>query len=278
MAELKALCEGTNCKWIEEAAALSAEDEILLRTRSSGEQDRGHATLARANEDARLIRQRFLSTDEPRFRLRVYGKAAEDMTMEWDFRDERIQQLQDDARHRLRALELARQLELMDQRMSSMVCRMFHPTNGRRNFDEHACDESVRNSLAANGVKPSAREVKDLLRTEKLLRLDPLTQIVYALPGQLSTEVTNQLQLRVVREAGLPDEAVNLIRSAQYLFPDDNDMKNIPHYVKYNRSRPGNILRQNETTDFVRMLRVLHLYSTEQEHSLLAPRRRRALS
>ena len=82
-------------------------------------------------------------------------------------------------------------------------------------------------------------EVKALLRTEKILRLDPLTQIEYALPGQLSTELTNQLQLRVVREAGLPDEAVDLIRSAQYLFPDEPDMREIPHYVKYNRSKTG---------------------------------------
>eukprot|EP01047_Picozoa_sp_COSAG01_P054754 COSAG01_NODE_6021_length_3898_cov_35.243485_3_plen_72_part_00 len=36
------------------------------------------------------------------------------------------------------------------------------------------------------------------------------------MPAQLSTELTNQLQLRVVREAGLPDEAVELLRSAQY--------------------------------------------------------------
>ena len=86
---------------------------------------------------------------------------------------------------------------------------------------------------------PSVDEVKALLRTEKILRLDPLTQIEYALPGQLSTELTNQLQLRVVREAGLPDEAVDLIRSAQYLFPDEPDMREIPHYVKYNRSKTG---------------------------------------
>ena len=89
---------------------------------------------------------------------------------------------------------------------------------------------------------PSADVVKNLLRTEKMLRLDPLVQIEYALPGQLSTEVTNQLQLRVVREAGLPDEAVNLIRSAQHLFPNDDDMQNIPHYVKYNRSKPGKLV------------------------------------
>jgi hypothetical protein len=59
--------------------------------------------------------------------------------------------------------------------------------------------------------------------------------------GQCSTEVTNQLQLRAVREAGLPDEAVEIIRSAQYLYPEDEDMKTIPHYVKYNRSKPGEL-------------------------------------
>lgn len=55
----------------------------------------------------------------------------------------------------------------------------------------------------------------------------------------MSTELTNQLQLRVVREAGLPDQAVELLRSAQSLYPEETEMTEIPHWVKYNRSKPG---------------------------------------
>ena len=107
-------------------------------------------------------------------------------------------------------------------------CRMFHPTNGRDNF---VAESTVSPAIAAD--LPSADTVKELLRSEKTLRLDPITQVAYALPMQKSTELTNQLQLRIVREAGLPDEAVELIRSAQYLYPEDEDMKEIPHYVKF---------------------------------------------
>ena len=120
--------------------------------------------------------------------------------------------------------------------------------------------------VAKVGYLPSAEEVKQLLHSEKVLRLDPLMQVVYAMPGQLSTELTNQIQLRVVREAGLPDEAVQLIRSAQYLYPDEPEMSEIPHCmsssnlpllvidrpyfvdgllvaadVKFNRSKPGQL-------------------------------------
>jgi hypothetical protein len=36
-----------------------------------------------------------------------------------------------------------------------MCCRMFHPTNGRNNFDKHNCDESVISSLRMTEL-PSA--------------------------------------------------------------------------------------------------------------------------
>jgi len=112
--------------------------------------------------------------------------------------------------------------------MMEDACYMFHPTNGRNNF---LAESTVSPGIAAD--LPSADAVKELLRSERTLRLDPITQVAYALPMQKSTELTNQLQLRIVREAGLPDEAVELIRSAQYLYPEDEDMKEIPHYVKF---------------------------------------------
>jgi hypothetical protein len=40
-------------------------------------------------------------------------------------------------------------------RESMMCCRMFHPTNGRNNFDKHNCDESVISSLRMTEL-PSA--------------------------------------------------------------------------------------------------------------------------
>jgi hypothetical protein len=105
----------------------------------------------------------------------VHTKAAQEIMSEKRGRD-RVE-LQ-----RRRAQQRARD-EMMYRRSSFGAMRKFHPTNGRNNFDKHASDESVREALAAQGVEmPSAGGVKALLRAEKLLRLDPLTQVGYAMP------------------------------------------------------------------------------------------------
>jgi len=178
------------------------------------------------------LRKQYLKSDVPRFRMRLVEGVKSDAKLVLQVRSERDRQ-----RKRERQAELARaMMERALMRDSYGGCRMFHPTNGRNNF----VAESTVSSTVMKDL-PSPEAVKDLLRREKTLRLDPLTQVTYAMKGQCSTEVTNQLQLRAVREAGLPDEAVEIIRSAQYLYPEDEDMKTIPHYVKYNRSKPGEL-------------------------------------
>lgn len=116
-----------------------------------------------------------------------------------------------------------------------MVCRMFHPTNGRDNFGPSPLKDADLTQL------PPPHVMEAMLREESRLRLLPEIQEAYAMAAQRSTEVTNQLQLKVVREAGLPDSAVHLLRGASRLYPDNPAMREIPHYVKYNRSKPGHL-------------------------------------
>lgn len=113
-----------------------------------------------------------------------------------------------------------------------MVCRMFHPTNGRNNFEDLA--------VSWKGPLLQAAEVAKMLAREKELRLSEENQEAYACHVP-STEVTEWIQLRVCREFGLPDEGVNIIRGAATLYPDRIEMKEIPHYVRFNRSRAGNL-------------------------------------
>jgi hypothetical protein len=81
--------------------------------------------------------------------------------------------------------------------------------------------------------------MKALLHREVELRLAPETQHAYGLPMCDGVELTRQIQLIVVREAGLPDEAIEWLRAAPELYKDHPDMASISHYRKYNRSREG---------------------------------------
>jgi len=53
---------------------------------------------------------------------------------------------------------------------------------------------------------------------------------------------TEELQIQVCREFGLdPNVGVELIRSAVSLFPDDVEIRSIPHYVRHNRCFEGTL-------------------------------------
>eukprot|EP01047_Picozoa_sp_COSAG01_P054753 COSAG01_NODE_6021_length_3898_cov_35.243485_2_plen_213_part_00 len=194
--ELRKLCQGTTCTWNEAshpATVITAGyrrrprrrwydydcfdddddddddgggggDVGLSRQQSSGLQDRGHKALTAAAQQAHDQRQRFLATDEPRFRLRVHSAQAQQLISE-----RRARMAVHDERRRA---EQQRMMRVMHSRASFGGCRMFHPTNGRQNFAKHSPDEVVRVALANKGTElPPADLIKQLLRTEKMLRL-----------------------------------------------------------------------------------------------------------
>lgn len=54
-------------------------------------------------------------------------------------------------------------------------------------------------------------------------------------------ECAAALQVEVVREFGFGPDAANILRSAASLFPKDPFFKEVPLYVRYNRSRNGSM-------------------------------------
>jgi len=92
-----------------------------------------------------------------------------------------------------------------------------------------------------------------MLRREQEMRVSPITQDKYR-QAELDEdtdwmEVTLQLQRDLIREFGYsPEEeeyGLQLLRSAQTLFPDDEEVKNSVLYLKYNKARQGP-LREGE--------------------------------
>lgn len=163
-------------------------------------------------------------------------------------------------------------------RMSSrdeMVFRMFHPTNGRDNFDplsplSDANEGAKRGALADSSVDedneddsfaavplpqhytlPSAAVMAQMCLREETLRLLPSTQAAYAsknYPNPL--RIAHLIQLAVVREFGFPDSFVRLLRSAASLYSrQDLPFEKLPHYVRFNRSAAGHLREGDPAPD-----------------------------
>lgn len=115
------------------------------------------------------------------------------------------------------------------------MARMFHPGNGRDVFG------LVNPEILANSqVKVTKAIVKAMLRRETELRFSLPVQVAYAkTEGCLS--VTDDLQLQVAKEFGFEDlaEGIDILRSAEARFPDDQEIKDLSNYRKYNRAKEG---------------------------------------
>eukprot|EP00656_Telonema_subtile_P053757 TRINITY_DN7857_c0_g1_i1.p1 TRINITY_DN7857_c0_g1~~TRINITY_DN7857_c0_g1_i1.p1 ORF type:complete len:178 (-),score=53.84 TRINITY_DN7857_c0_g1_i1:658-1191(-) len=94
--------------------------------------------------------------------------------------------------------------------------------------------------------KPQIRGIlKDLLRREDELRLSAPAQACFAQIGEaheLFNDYVTMLQAHTCREFSVdPEVGVELIRSAVSLFPDDDELHQIPHYVRHNRCKRGHL-------------------------------------
>jgi len=94
--------------------------------------------------------------------------------------------------------------------------------------------------------KPEIRAIlADMLARENELRLSPLAQECFAQIAErhsMFNSYVTELQQSVCREFGVdPSVGVELIRSAVSLFPDDKELQQIPHYVKFNRCKRGDL-------------------------------------
>jgi len=100
--------------------------------------------------------------------------------------------------------------------------------------------------------------MRNMLRRENELRLTETTQNLYdtcaASDSAKYTEITDNVQKQVLREFGFSDgvEGLQMYRSALSMFPDDEEMKNLVYYYKYNRSKQGS-LQVGDNIDLTRI-------------------------
>jgi hypothetical protein len=111
------------------------------------------------------------------------------------------------------------------------VFRMFHPTNGRINFLPFTPTVPIEKM-------PDRETLLQILALENELRLSKEVQDEYWL-SRFPTGVTLKVQTQVVSKFGYSDPWI--IPSAMYYYKDDKEVMDIPHYVKYNRSRQGRL-------------------------------------
>jgi len=111
---------------------------------------------------------------------------------------------------------------------------MFHPVNGRRGFDALPPPTHIKDI-------PPIELMTAILKREDQLRLSPEVQGKFADPSFDTIHVAAEVQEQVAREFGFPDiaVAVEMIRAAPALYPNNPEIRKIPHYLKFNRSCQG---------------------------------------
>lgn len=114
---------------------------------------------------------------------------------------------------------------------------MLFPTSGRIGFDQ----------IAYSGPRVAKDVMKAMLVRENELRLSEEIQTAFdgcAISDAAKyTEVVEGVQKQVLREFGFKDDSDGLVmfRSALSMYPDDEELKNLAYYYKYNRSRQGEL-------------------------------------
>eukprot|EP00698_Gefionella_okellyi_P002070 TRINITY_DN1194_c0_g1_i1.p1 TRINITY_DN1194_c0_g1~~TRINITY_DN1194_c0_g1_i1.p1 ORF type:complete len:246 (+),score=38.08 TRINITY_DN1194_c0_g1_i1:106-843(+) len=114
-------------------------------------------------------------------------------------------------------------------------------------------DTTLHNAAVEARTGLSLATLKKMLRRENDLRLSAeyqqrFTSVTKTLDaGSMWIHVVEELQERVVREFGygpsreLVQYGVDLLRAAQAMYPDDQEIREIALYIKYNRCRDGDL-------------------------------------
>ncbi|CAG8848311.1 13880_t:CDS:2, partial [Racocetra persica] len=98
-------------------------------------------------------------------------------------------------------------------------------------------------------------ELLALLREEERRRMSPELQELYRKVGNDPTcgkdwmDITDQMQHNLVREFGYSDEAVQLMRRAPQLYPDDPEFRTTQVYVRNNIAHIGNLKEGMQAPD-----------------------------
>lgn len=153
-----------------------------------------------------------------------------------------------------------------------MMMRMMAPMNGRDGYDIYRVPDWLQAKFDTGAASvPTAAVMKSVLRREKELRLSVRAQSANAHPATDDLALTHQLQLQAVREHGLDDAMVHVLRAAYATYHgngnggqaaesrsncnrDGNnacpqsgsteaaDVVSIPHYRKFNRCKQGGMV------------------------------------
>ena len=119
---------------------------------------------------------------------------------------------------------------------------MFHPVNGRVGFDALPPPE-----FPPGYEKPPLETITAMLKREDDLRLSPTVQARFADPSFDAILIAADVQEQVAKEFGFGDSepmlrlGVDIIRAAPALYPENQEIRRIPHYLRYNRSRRGEL-------------------------------------
>jgi len=126
--------------------------------------------------------------------------------------------------------ELEKRHRVLSER--KVVFRMFHPSNGRYNFLPYTPSVPFEEM-------PDRQTLVKILMRDNELRLSKGVQEEYWIsdyPGAITLAV----QTQAVSEFGFSNPWI--IPSALTYYKDDEEIRNIPHYVKYNRSQQGKLI------------------------------------
>ncbi|CAG8555950.1 8934_t:CDS:2 [Cetraspora pellucida] len=139
---------------------------------------------------------------------------------------------------------------------------MFHETSGRTGFNELPPPPQpkectiLESTVAVTPKLPTTKkELLALLREEERRRMSSELQELYRKVGNDPTcgkdwmDITDQMQHDLVREFGYSDEAVQLMRRAPQLYPDDPVFRTTQLYVRNNIAHIGNLKEGMKTPD-----------------------------
>jgi len=136
---------------------------------------------------------------------------------------------------------------LHDQRMWHrhwMRCgvHMFHPVNGRQGFELLKVTEEQKLN------RPPIEIIKAMLKREDDLRLSPRVQALFNDPSIDTIHVGEEVQKEVITEffgkqaKEEMEKKLYQLRAAPALYSEKSEeIKRIPHYLKYNRSEQGTL-------------------------------------
>ena len=138
---------------------------------------------------------------------------------------------------------------------------MMVPLNGRDGHQLMRSSPALAAALADGTVAlPAEETMVAALRRETELRLSGDTLAALQRAGDAAggswgrtaakqCELIESIQARVSREFGLGDAGPELLRCAVSLYPDCQLVKEVPHYVKYNRAAPGVVVEGRRVPD-----------------------------